>query len=90
MVVSKKSSTFAQSNKNKQQFKTITIMKTNSIKIANLILGARYRFSGDIQNGSYTTHDEVVRKLTYITNDYLILECGRRFIINKNLVISEC
>ena len=31
MVVSKKSSTFAQSNKNKQQFKTITIMKTTVI-----------------------------------------------------------
>ena len=65
-------------------------MKTNSIKIANLILGARYRFSGDIQNGCYITHDEVVRKLISITNDYLILECGRQFIINKNLVISEC
>ena len=30
MVVSKKSSTFAPSNKNKQQFKTITIMKTET------------------------------------------------------------
>ena len=31
MVVSKNSSTFAPSNKNKQQFKTITIMKTTVI-----------------------------------------------------------
>ena len=31
MVVSKKSSTFAPSNKNKQQFKTITIMKATVI-----------------------------------------------------------
>ena len=89
MHISEKCSTFAPSNKNKQQFKTITIMKTNSIKIANLILGARYRFCGDIKNGSYVTHDEVVRKLISITPDYLILECGRCFIINKNLVISE-
>ena len=33
MVVSKKSSTFAPSNKNKQQFKTITIMKTYITKL---------------------------------------------------------
>lgn len=65
-------------------------METNSIKIKNLIIGSRYRFCGDVQNGSYITHDEVVRKLVSITHDYLILECGRRFIINKNLVISEC
>ena len=64
-------------------------MKTNSIKIENLILGARYRFSGDIQNGSNVTHDEVVRKLISINPNYLILECGRCFIINKNLVITE-
>ena len=33
MVVSKKSSTFATSNKNKQQFKSITIMKTYITKL---------------------------------------------------------
>ena len=64
-------------------------MKTNSIKIKDLILGERYRFCGDVKNGSYVTHEEVVRKLISITPDYLFLECGRCFIINKNLVISE-
>ena len=64
-------------------------MKNNSIKVTDLILGSTYRFCGDIQNGSFVTHEDVVRKLVSITPNHLVLQCGRRFIINENLVITQ-
>ncbi len=55
----------------------------------------RYRVSGDLANGRYTdgtqriTHEDVVRVIKRITDTHVILECGRRFIINDNLKIEK-
>lgn len=65
------------------------ISEKSLVKVPELVLGSYYRFIGDIQNGSYVTHEDVVRKLVSITPSHLVLECGRRFIINENLVITE-
>lgn len=59
------------------------------MKIEDVTIGVRYRISGDLQNGSYVTHDDVVRKITRITTTHVICECGRRFIINENLKIEK-
>lgn len=59
------------------------------MKIENVIIGLKYRVSGDLQNGSYVTHDDVVRKIKRITDTHVICECGRRFIINENLKIEK-
>ena len=59
------------------------------MKIEDVIIGVRYRISGDLKNGSYITHDDVVRKITRITDTYVICECGRQFIINENLKIEK-
>ena len=59
------------------------------MKIENVIIGLKYRVSGDLQNGSYVTHDDVVRKIKRITDTHVICECGRQFIINENLKIEK-
>lgn len=59
-----------------------------NIDISKVIVGLRYRVSGDLQNGSYITHDDVVRKITRITDTHIVCECGRKFIINNNLKIE--
>lgn len=59
------------------------------MKIEDVIIGVRYRISGDLKNGSYITHDDVVRKIIRITDTYIICECGRQFIINENLKIEK-
>lgn len=65
-------------------------MKTNEI-----IVGLRYRVSGDLANGRYAdgtpciVHEDVVRVIKRITDAHVILECGRRFIINDNLKIEK-
>ena len=59
------------------------------MKIEDVIIGVRYRISGDLKDGSYITHDDVVRKITRITDTYVICECGRQFIINENLKIEK-
>ena len=64
-------------------------MKTNELKIKDLVCGISYRFSGDVQNGDFITHENVIRKLRSITSTHLVLECGRRFIINKNLIVTH-
>lgn len=61
-------------------------MKVNNKTVT---IGVRYRISGDLQNGSYITHEDVVRVITRITDTHVICECGRRFIINNNLKIEE-
>ena len=58
------------------------------MKAKNIITGVRYNISGDIQNGSYITHEEVTRKVTRVTDTRIKCECGREFIINKNLKIE--
>lgn len=55
------------------------------MKTKNIIIGVRYNISGDLQNGSYVTHEEVVRKVTRVTDTHIRCECGREFIINDNL-----
>lgn len=65
-------------------------MKTNEITV-----GLRYRISGDLANGRYADgtpciiHEDVVRVIRRITDTHVILECGRRFIINDNLKIEK-
>lgn len=65
------------------------------MKVKDCVEGCRYRISGDLANGRYAdgtpciTHDEVVRKVTRITDTHLVCECGRRFIINDNLKIEN-
>lgn len=61
----------------------------NTIKVKDLVKGCYYRFQGDLQNGNFITHEDVVRLISYITETHIHLECGRKFIINKNLVITE-
>lgn len=61
-------------------------MKVND---KNVTVGVRYRISGDLLNGSSITHDDVVRIITRITENYIICECGRRFLRNNNLLIEE-
>ena len=65
-------------------------MNTNEV-----VLGLRYRVSGDLANGRYAdgtpriSHDDVVRVIKRITDTHVNLECGRRFIINENLKIEK-
>ena len=60
-----------------------------NIDISKVTVGLRYRVSGDLQNGNYMTHEDVVRKITRITDTHVVCECGRRFIINDNLKIEK-
>ena len=60
-----------------------------SIDISKVTVGLRYRVSGDLQNGSYITHEDVVRKITRITDTHIVCECGRKFIINKQTDILK-
>ena len=64
-------------------------MRGDKVNIKNIIPGFRYHFVGDIQNGIFVIHEEVTRKISYITAKHIVLECGREFIINDNLVITE-
>lgn len=59
------------------------------MEVKDIIKGGSYHISGDLQNGSFVTHDEVTRKVMRVTEKHIICECGRRFIINENLKISE-
>lgn len=58
------------------------------MKLKDITVGMTYHISGDQQNGSYVTHEEVTRKITRITDTHVICECGRKFIINNNLNIN--
>lgn len=58
-------------------------------QVKKIIIGGRYHLSGDIQNGSFVTHDEVTRKVVRVTDTHVVCECGRKFIINGNLKIDE-
>lgn len=58
------------------------------MKAKDIIIGGRYHLSGDTQNGSFVTHDDVVREVVRMTDTHIICKCGRRFIINKNLTIE--
>lgn len=68
--------------------------KDNTIPVKDIIPGQKYSFSGDIQNGYHADgtpricHEEVCRKVSYIKDGIIVCECGRRFIINKNLKVK--
>lgn len=68
----------------------LTIMNTNKVELCDLIVGRWYHLKGDIQNGDFVTKEEVSRKITRITDKHIICECGRKFIINENLIITNC
>ena len=57
------------------------------IQPKDIITGETYHLVGDIQNGNFVTHEEVTRKIAFITQKHIVLECGRKFIINDNLKI---
>lgn len=65
------------------------------MNIQEIEVGLRYRVSGDLSNGRYAdgtpciVHEDVVRVIKRITDTHVILECGRRFIINDNLKIEK-
>lgn len=59
------------------------------MKPEEIIIGCWYCISGDLQNGSFVTYDEVTRRITRVTDKHIICECGRRFIINNNLKINK-
>jgi len=65
-------------------------MNSTIVNIADLIEGRWYHLKGDIQNGDFVTKEEVSRKITRITDKHIICECGRKFIINENLIITNC
>ena len=60
--------------------------KTENTNLKPLEIGKRYRLVGVIQNGwrdgkpNYTNED-VVRVVTRITDDMVITECGRKFLL---------
>lgn len=56
-------------------------------------IGKWYHLSGDIENGymdgkPYISHEEVTRVVKRVTDTHIVCECGRRFIINKNLKVN--
>ena len=59
------------------------------MKAKDIIPGNRYHIQGDLQNGSYITKEDVVRRVTRVTDQHVICECGRRFIINDNLTVED-
>ena len=64
------------------------------MKTSDIIIGKRYRISGNIRNGRKAdgsanfNHDDVVRKIVKVTPDYIICECGRKFIVDSKLNVE--
>jgi len=64
------------------------------MKVEEIEIGKRYHLSGDIENGymngkPYISHEEVTRTITRITETLITCECGRRFLINDNLKVTD-
>lgn len=64
-----------------------------TVTVKEIEIGQWYHLSGDLENGykngqPYICHEEVTRKITRVTDTHIICEGGRRFLINKNLIIS--
>lgn len=68
----------------------LTIMNTNKVELCDLIEGRWYHLKGQIQNGDFITNEDVSRKITRITDKHIYCECGRKFIINDKLIITNC
>lgn len=63
------------------------------VTVKEIEIGQWYHLSGDLENGykygqPNICHEEVTRKITRVTDTHIICECGRRFLINKNLIIN--
>ena len=57
-------------------------------------IGRQYRISGEIENGfingkPYICNESVSRKITRINSDYVVCECGRKFLNNQEVKIEE-
>lgn len=64
-----------------------------TVTVKEIEIGQWYHLSGDIENGyvdgkPYTSHEEVTRVVTRVTDTHIICECGRKFLINENLKLS--
>ncbi|MDR2916410.1 MAG: hypothetical protein LBV74_16545 [Tannerella sp.] len=62
--------------------------------IREIQAGQRYHLIGDIENGfkdgkPFVCHEEVTRVIKRITDTHIICECDRKFLINRNLQITE-
>lgn len=69
-------------------------MKEIFFNISEIKMGESYRFQGNIRNGfwngqPFISKEDVTRKVKRITDDKIILECGREFIIDEDLLISQ-
>lgn len=66
---------------------------TVTVKGIEIEIGQWYHLSGDNENGYMggkpnTSHEEVTRVITRVTDTHIICECGRKFLINENLKLS--
>jgi hypothetical protein len=64
------------------------------MKVQEIEIGKTYHLSGDIENGfmnekPHISHEEVTRVVTRITETHVVCECGRRFLRNENLKITQ-
>ena len=58
------------------------------------LIGKYCQISGDLENGykdgkPYICHENITRVITRITDTHVICECGRKFLNNQNLKITE-
>lgn len=60
-----------------------------AIKVKDICVGEEYTLKGNIQNGNFVTRENVTRKVVRITDKHIVCECGRRFIIDKDLVVTK-
>lgn len=64
-----------------------------TVIVKEIEIGKWYHLSGDIENGHVngkpnTSHEEVTRVVTRVTDTHIVCECGRKFLINENLKLS--
>lgn len=65
-----------------------------TVKVKEIEIGEVYHLSGDIENGwdrngqPNICHEEVTRVIKRVTDTHIFCECGRRFLINKNLTLT--
>lgn len=64
------------------------------MKAEEIETGKTYRISGDLENGFMNgkpciEYETVSRKITRVTDTYIICECGRKFLNNENLYVED-
>ena len=70
-------------------------METQMNGQMTIIPGKRYHLKGLILNGYKNglpqyTNEEVTRVVSYLTPEYVVCECGRKFVRNENLQAQLC